>query len=110
MAKLVHFVAIALIAAVLGGAQCADWCAFLAPQPEKQPPCHQKQSADACAHHEIVAEQHSAGSAVSKLDNGWLVIVRVDTPSTASVAPAPLVRPALEPERSAASRPSVLRL
>ncbi|MBY0508156.1 MAG: hypothetical protein K2X03_29855 [Bryobacteraceae bacterium] len=71
MLKLYHFVALALIVAVVGGGQCADFCAFLAVDRSAEtaglPPCHQKQQQTpdpACAHHDIVAEQQLGAQAL----------------------------------------------
>jgi hypothetical protein len=108
MAKPFQFVAIALIAAVLGGAQCADWCAVFAPQPEKHPPCHQKQSTEQCAHHEIVAEQQIKAAitepAVLGMAHAHLLftplLVKTELPRRAS----------LEPDRRLAPVMTVLRL
>lgn len=87
--RLTQLVALALVAAVLSGAQCVEVCSLLAHRAqapiehsdESDMPCHQKQSSsdlpapsdtEQCSHHEMVAEKRSSDS---NLDVASLVVV-----------------------------------
>ena len=78
MFRQTHIVAFVLIASVLGGSQCAEFCTILScdrPSPtshatEHTAPCHQSKSPEqptppaskSCAHQEFVAEKRSDAS------------------------------------------------
>ena len=59
--KFPKIIALLLVASVLGGSACADWCALAAQVPVEQSsmPCHHQKSPakPECAHRDFVAER-----------------------------------------------------
>ncbi len=113
-----QFVAIVLIGAVLGGAQCIELCSLRVQQsdakakqgPEQEMPCHQKHapkhsqppaSDEPCSHHELVAEKRSKASSADELQGISLLAVCLEPQVVPVYSSAPL--PVLDQHRPAAS-------